>query len=99
MIGYFSMGAVTLLMYVLQTYMGKTTKEGEPGYDDDHGYLPPVSEEGVDGIFETWWDPAAGYTIEGDDSDEAKPVKKLEDDEEAGKILGKSIDSDMEAES
>ncbi|KAI2504534.1 purine nucleobase transmembrane transporter [Fragilaria crotonensis] len=100
MIGYFSMGAVTLLMYVLQTYMGKTTKEGDPGYDDDHGYLPAVSDtDGVDGIFETWWDPASGYITGVEESDEGEPVKKLEyDDEEAGKKLSKSLDSDMEAE-
>lgn len=99
MIGYFSMGGVTVLMHVLQTYMGKTTKEGDPDYDDDHGYLPPMGEEGVDGIFDTWWDPAAGYITGGDDSDEFEPAKKvLDDDEEAGKSLGKSLDSDMEAE-
>jgi adenine/guanine/hypoxanthine permease len=80
MIGYLSLAAVTMLMYVLQTYMGKTTKEGEPGYEDDHGYLPPIENEddGVDGLFNTWWDPATTYLTE---EEEPLEAKKLEDEE------------------
>ena len=58
MIGYLSMAGLCLLYWVLQTFMGKKTEPGDEGYDDDHGYLPEVSEPGVDDMFETWWEPA-----------------------------------------
>jgi hypothetical protein len=48
--------AVCPLYYVLQKYMPKKLSEGEDGYEDDHGYLPPIADEhGV--TFFTWWDP------------------------------------------
>ena len=58
MIGYLSMAAVCALYWVLQNFQGKKTQPGDEGYEDDHGYLPPIEEEGVDGLFKTWWDPA-----------------------------------------
>ena len=58
MIGYLSMAVVCAIYWVLQKVDGKKTQPGEEGYDDDHGYLPPIEEEGVDGLFETWWEPA-----------------------------------------
>jgi hypothetical protein len=61
MIGYFSIAAVCLLYYVLQKYMPKKLSEGEDGYEDDHGYLPPIADEHVDNIFLTWWDPATAH--------------------------------------
>lgn len=93
MIGYISMAALTFLMWVLQTYMGKKTLEGEPGYDDDHGYLPPMEPDGVDGIFETWWDPAINYNSAIEDS--PADAKKVDDDEESGKKVSESNSSDV----
>jgi hypothetical protein len=63
MMGYLSMAGVCILYWVLQKYMGKTTEEGEPGYKDDHGYLPPIDEKGVDDMFETWWGKRRLYTL------------------------------------
>jgi hypothetical protein len=84
MIGYLSMGGVTMLMHILQTYMGQTRKEGEKGHETDYGYLPPIEEPGVDGLFETWWDPVTDCVTE-DDSEDGKAFASevLEDDEEA----------------
>lgn len=50
MIGYLSMAAVCLLYWLLQKFKPKpkTTEPGEPGYDDDNGYLPELKEDGVD---------------------------------------------------
>jgi hypothetical protein len=61
MIGYLSIGGVCLLYYALQKYMPKKLSEGEVGYEDDHGYLPPIADEHVDNIFLTWWDPATAH--------------------------------------
>lgn len=58
MIGYLSMAFVCALYWVLQKFQGKKTQPGDEGYEDDHGYLPPIDEEGVDGLFKTWWEPA-----------------------------------------
>lgn len=58
MAGYLSMAAVALIMFALQKFQGKKTEPGEPGYANDHGYLPPIKEKGVDNLFKTWWDPA-----------------------------------------
>jgi AGZA family xanthine/uracil permease-like MFS transporter len=58
MIGYLSMAVLTITMWVLQKNCGKVKKEGEDGYDEDYGYEQPIVEEGVDGIFNTWWAPA-----------------------------------------
>jgi len=58
MAGYLSMAAVALIMWLLQKFQGKKTEPGEPGYANDHGYLPPIKEKGVDNLFKTWWDPA-----------------------------------------
>jgi hypothetical protein len=61
MLGYLSMAAVCLMYYGLQTRLGKKTLPDDPGYEDDHGYLPPLEEEGVDRLFDTWFDPAINY--------------------------------------
>jgi hypothetical protein len=58
MMGYLSLAAVCGLYWFLQTYSGKKLGPDEEGYEDDHGYLPPIEEEGVDNLFETWWEPA-----------------------------------------
>ena len=58
MIGYLSMGAVCFIYWVLQVYSPKTKEPGEPGYEDDHGYLPELNEGDVDRLFDSWWDPA-----------------------------------------
>lgn len=73
MLGYLSMAGVCVIYYFLQIKMGKTTEPGDVGYEDDHGYLPPIVEEGVDRLFDTWWDPALNYN-----ADETETTKKLE---------------------
>lgn len=65
MAGYLSMAAVALLMHALQKFQGKKKQPGEPGYANDHGYLPPIKEKGVDNLFKTWWDPAT-KALDGD---------------------------------
>ena len=42
---------------VLQTSFPKAKSVNEEGYDDDHGYLPPIEDDHVDNIFATWWNP------------------------------------------
>ena len=58
MIGYLSMAALCFIYFVLQKVAGKKVKEGEEGYDNDHGYDQPIEEPGVDDMFATWWEPA-----------------------------------------
>jgi len=80
MIGYLSMAVLCVFYWVLQKYMGKKTQPGEEGYEDDHGYLPATEEDGVDGLFQTWWDPAErALELQGlpvDDSTTTKNTKK-----------------------
>ena len=60
MMGYLSMAVLCLIYSALQKYFGKKVSKGEEGYEDDHGYLPPIEESGVDDMFSTWWDPVGG---------------------------------------
>ncbi|KAL3915765.1 MAG: hypothetical protein SGARI_008119 [Bacillariaceae sp.] len=76
MIGYLSMAGLCGLYWGLQTFMGKKTDPDEPGYEDDHGYLPEISEPGVDDMFETWWEPsekALALKLEADATNNTKP--------------------------
>lgn len=59
MMGYLSLAGVSLIYYFLQTTQGKQKEEGEEGYEDDHGYLPPIPEDEDESLFKTWWDPAS----------------------------------------
>ena len=67
MAGYLSMAALALIMFALQKFQGKKKQPGEPGYANDHGYLPPIKEKGVDNLFKTWWDPALSDGEKGGD--------------------------------
>lgn len=58
MMGYFSLAGVCLIYYYLQQKFGKKTAPGEEGYEDDHGYEPPIEEAEDEKLFKTWWDPA-----------------------------------------
>jgi hypothetical protein len=83
MIGYLSMGVVCALYWGLQILFPKTKEPGEPGYEDDHGYLPPLNEAGVDRLFDTWWEPAEkGLAIATGQVDESFPGKENKADEE-----------------
>lgn len=64
MMGYLSLAGVALIYQVLQTTAGKKKSPGEDGYEDDHGYLPPIEEEPTDNLFKTWWDPCKNYQAE-----------------------------------
>jgi AGZA family xanthine/uracil permease-like MFS transporter len=66
MIGYLSMAALCVLMKILQVVYPKKLQPEDEGYENDYGYLPEISEKGVDDQFETWWDPVLGAT---DDKD------------------------------
>jgi hypothetical protein len=81
MIGYLSMGVVCVMYWVLQVYLPKTKEPGEPGYEDDHGYLPELKEEGVDRLFDTWWDPAEkGLAIATGQFENSQTVKETKAD-------------------
>jgi hypothetical protein len=79
MMGYFSLGGVCGVYWILQTYNGKKILEGEPGFKEDHGYLPPIEEPGVDDMFSTWWEPAerALAIAEGKYEDKSNTTKKV----------------------
>ena len=88
---YLSLAGVCVLYWFLQQNMGKKVAEGEDGYEDDHGYLPPIDESGVDDMFETWWDPAEAAAAEAlggknDDTHRNNEDKdaSADDDEEVG---------------
>ena len=97
MIGYFSIAAVCLLYHALQKYMPKKLSEGEDGYEDDHGYLPPIADEDVDNIFLTWWDPATAHLSkdEGDPDESTSYREKKEivgsSDEEESDVAEASV--------
>jgi len=57
MMGYLSLAGVCGIYYLLQTYNPKKVAEGEEGFEEDMGFLPPIDDPDVDNIFETWWDP------------------------------------------
>lgn len=76
MMGYLSLAGVCVIYYWLQTYMGKKTEPGDEGYENDHGYLPPIVEEGVDRLFDTWWDPATGVSS-GTTTDVSKKMEEV----------------------
>ena len=78
MMGYLSMAAVCLIYQFLQKTYPKQIAEGEPGYEDDHGYAQPIEDDEVDGLFSTWWDKATLPVVDGDESGK-KTVKDEED--------------------
>ena len=83
MIGYLSMAVVCGIYWALQVYMGKKTEPGEEGYENDHGYLPPITEAGVDKLFDTWWEPAERaleLQAPAVDADVSKRTTKSKDD-------------------
>jgi hypothetical protein len=84
MMGYLSMAGVCGIYWVLQTYAGKKTEPGEEGYENDHGYLPPIEEAGVDDIFSTWWDPVKNKVMvassEGSSEEEGEEVAAQEEE-------------------
>jgi hypothetical protein len=80
MLGYLGMGAVCMVYYFLQVTYPKKIAEGEPGYDEDNGYLPAVDDEFTDNIFSTWWDPVLNKAEVVDDTVDGK--KELEDSDE-----------------
>ena len=80
MLGYLGMGVVCLLYYYLQVTFPKKIAEGEPGYDEDNGYLPPMADEYTENIFATWWDPVLNKAKIVDDTVDGK--KELEDSDE-----------------
>ncbi len=82
MIGYLSMAVVCAFYWALQVYLPKTKEPGEPGYEDDHGYLPPLNEAGVDRLFDTWWDPAEKGLAIATGQDESGTGKETKRDEE-----------------
>ncbi len=83
MIGYLSMGLVCVFYWVLQVKLPKTKEPGEPGYEDDHGYLPPLNDGSVDRLFDTWWDPAEkGLAIATGQIEESQTSKEVKADEE-----------------
>ena len=101
MMGYLSMAGVCLIYHVLQVYMGKKTEPGDEGYEDDHGYLPPIEEPGVDDIFDSWWEPAErALNLDGDKSNTTVPIsgKELPDETGSGSedVLNKSDEGDVE---
>ena len=72
-----------MIYYFMQQNFGKKTLPGEEGYENDHGYDPPVEEEEDENLFKTWWDPATkGHT------ESAEP--------DADKKLGGESSSDIE---
>jgi hypothetical protein len=87
MIGYFSIGAVCMVYYALQKYMPKKLSEGEEGYEDDHGYLPPIPYEEGDNIFETWWDPATAHLSKDETEIKGDPAESSSDDLEKKEIV------------
>ena len=100
MMGYLSLAGVCGIYYLLQTYLGKTTEPGDPGYEEDHGYLPPVSEGDVDDLFATWWDPATGGASLDDTVKDPDPtVRKsyLDDESPSDSKLDYDEDSQDEA--
>jgi len=88
MMGYLSLAGVCGIYHILQVTMPKKLSPGEEGYENDHGYLPPIEEAGVDDMFDTWWDPITmGSAVEGDaeaNYDMGKKLKEEDSDEEDG---------------
>jgi hypothetical protein len=81
MMGYVSLAGVCGLYWLLQKYMGKKTSPSDEGYKDDHGYLPPIDESGVDDMFEHWWEPATRGLDE--DITEKSTIKNGYEDEKS----------------
>ena len=82
MAGYLSMAAVAGIMWLLQKFMGKKLSPDDPGYADDHGYLPPLKEKGVDNLFKTWWSPALGTEATKDPDETKKSGEEYFEEEE-----------------
>ena len=94
MAGYLSVAAVALIMFALQKFQGKKTEPGEPGYANDHGYLSPIKEKGVDNLFKTWWDPATEKlevdetTKFGDDAFEEEDLEGINKPKKGKRLAG-----------
>lgn len=92
MMGYLSLAGVCGIYWMLQTYMGKQKEEGEEGYEDDHGYLPPVDDHGEGDLFTHWWDPVLGDTSGEDTKKESSHTlylkEKSDEDEDEVVDLG-----------
>lgn len=80
MIGYFTMAGLCALMKILQVVNPKKLQPEEEGYEDDHGYLPEISEKGVDDLFETWWDPINKASVDKDTTVKTAASERFQDD-------------------
>ena len=101
MMGYLSLAGVCGIYWLLQTYMGKEKQEGEAGYEDDHGYLPPVEDHDVDELFTHWWIPVLRDGTEKDPDPTMHIKEKVEDEESEGgnKIYEEDEESERDIKS